>query len=73
MQWQSVGDFFSMGGAAAFVWGSYGVCALLIAVELFALTHQRRQVRVTLRRWRIAMGKPVGESVGHQGADNEGT
>lgn len=33
MHWQDANDFFSMGGRGGFVWGAYGVMAVLMAVE----------------------------------------
>jgi heme exporter protein D len=35
--WQSLGDFLAMGGYAPFVWGAYGMTAVLIALEIFLL------------------------------------
>lgn len=43
MQWQSLSEFISMGGRGAFVWGSYGLSFLLIAVELWLLRSRRKQ------------------------------
>ncbi|HWA11959.1 MAG TPA: heme exporter protein CcmD [Burkholderiales bacterium] len=40
--WQSFGDFLAMGGYAPFVWGAYGVTALLIALEIFLLVRGGR-------------------------------
>ena len=36
-------DFLHMGGYGWFVWGSYGVAAAALALELFALRQRRRQ------------------------------
>lgn len=47
MQWSSWSAFWDMGGAGAFVWGSYGVTALLIGVELVLVLRRRRD---TVRR-----------------------
>jgi heme exporter protein D len=46
MSWGSVGEFFAMGGYGVYVWGSYGVAALCIAVELWALARRARRVRI---------------------------
>jgi heme exporter protein D len=35
-------EFLSMGGHGFFVWGSYGVTALVIVVELLALRARQR-------------------------------
>jgi len=40
-------DFLAMGGYAAYVWGSFGVTALLVLVEILLL---RRRRRTLLRR-----------------------
>jgi heme exporter protein D len=42
MNWASWSDFFAMGGYALYVWGSYGVTAGLIAVEVIMLLVRRR-------------------------------
>ena len=42
MNWASWSDFFAMGGYATYVWGSYGVCAGLIAMEIIMLRMRRR-------------------------------
>lgn len=42
MTWASWPDFFAMGGYAVYVWGSYGVTAGLIVVEIIALKNRRR-------------------------------
>jgi heme exporter protein D len=55
MQWESWSAFWNMGGAAAFVWGSYAVTALLIGVELILVLRRRRDtVRRLLRLRRVA-------------------
>jgi len=41
MNWGSVGEFFAMGGYGLYVWGSYGVTALAILVEVLALRARR--------------------------------
>ena len=34
---RSMSEFFAMGGYGFYVWGSYGVAALCIAVEIWTL------------------------------------
>ena len=46
MNWGSAGEFFAMGGYGLYVWGSYGVSALSIAVEIVALTARRRRAQL---------------------------
>ena len=41
MDW---GKFFSMGGYAFYVWGSYGVTLLLLAGEVFMLWRRKRNL-----------------------------
>jgi heme exporter protein D len=50
MNWESVGQFFSMGGRAWFVWGSYGVTVLAIAIEIGLLRARRRRAVEELQR-----------------------
>ena len=56
MTWNSLSDFLAMGGYALYVWGSYGVAALLIAIELAALRARRMKAIDELRRARAAAG-----------------
>ena len=43
MQWQSMIDFFAMGGYAFYVWGSFGVCAATMIAEPLLVRHRRIQ------------------------------
>ncbi|MEW5863683.1 MAG: heme exporter protein CcmD [Pseudomonadota bacterium] len=45
MNWGSLAEFAAMGGYAPFVWGSYGVAALSIAVEIALLLRRIKKVR----------------------------
>jgi len=42
--WGSFADFLAMGGYGLYVWGSFGVCALALAVELLALRAHRKRL-----------------------------
>lgn len=42
MQWHSWTEFWEMGGYAFYVWGSFGVTALVVIVEIWQLRAQRR-------------------------------
>ncbi len=44
MKWQSWAEFWNMGGYAPYVWGSVGVCALLMLIEVWQARAARRQV-----------------------------
>jgi heme exporter protein D len=50
MIWNSVGDFFAMGGYALYVWGSFGACALAFLVEPFLINRRHSEIVRTLRR-----------------------
>jgi heme exporter protein D len=54
MQWNSVGEFFTMGGYALYIWGSFGACALLMIAEPFLAKRRLSQVRQSLIRERLA-------------------
>ena len=46
MQWNSPAEFFAMGGYGFYVWGSFGVTALLMLVEpLLAMRRHRRAIK----------------------------
>ncbi len=49
MQWNSVSDFFAMGGYAFYVWGSFGATALVMAVESLLIRSRRQHMRQSLR------------------------
>lgn len=50
MQWQSLSDFFAMGGYAFYVWGSFGVCAAAMIAEPLLACHRRKQAIRTIRQ-----------------------
>ncbi|TRZ64134.1 MAG: heme exporter protein CcmD [Rhodocyclaceae bacterium] len=54
MQWNSVGEFFAMGGYAFYVWGSFGVTALALVIEPLLLKKRQRDVIDSLQRERKA-------------------
>jgi heme exporter protein D len=54
MHWNSVGEFFAMGGYALYVWGSFGACLVLMVVEPFLARKRLTEVRDTLTRERLA-------------------
>jgi len=54
MHWNSVGEFFAMGGYALYVWGSFGACALLMIAEPFLAKRRLSEVRKSLIRERLA-------------------
>ena len=54
MTWNSLNDFLAMGGYALYVWGSYGMTAVLAVVEIMALRARRQRAMDELRRVRGA-------------------
>lgn len=49
MQWNSVSEFLAMGGYAFYVWGSFGMTAVVVALEILVIHLQRKS---TLRHLR---------------------
>lgn len=58
MNWNSVGEFFAMGGYAFYVWGSYIVTFGLMALEIILLASRRRSVLQNLRKF-VSAGQGV--------------
>ncbi|MDP1653951.1 MAG: heme exporter protein CcmD [Rhodocyclaceae bacterium] len=54
MNWGSSAEFFAMGGYGLYVWGSFGVCALLMIVEPILAGKRRKDILRSLRRERLA-------------------
>jgi heme exporter protein D len=54
MNWESPAAFFAMGGYGLYVWGSFGVCAVLMIVEPILASKRRKDILRSLRRERIA-------------------
>ncbi len=50
MSWASWSEFQAMGGYGLYVWGSYGVMAALLAIEVVLILKRRRNIleQVTL-------------------------
>lgn len=44
MQWNSVAEFLNMGGYAFYVWGSFGITALVVVYEVWEVRARRRDV-----------------------------
>jgi heme exporter protein D len=45
MNWSSFGDFVQMGGYGLYVWGSFGMCALVLAGECLSLRWRSNALR----------------------------
>ncbi len=54
MHWNSVGEFFAMGGYALYVWGSFGACLVLMVAEPLLAKRRLNEVRKSLIRERLA-------------------
>jgi heme exporter protein D len=54
MNWGSPAEFFAMGGYGLYVWGSFGVCAVLMIVEPIMASQRRKSILRSLRRERLA-------------------
>jgi len=54
MQWNSVSEFFAMGGYALYVWGSFGLTAVVMAVETLQIHRQRAELMEHLRNEQLS-------------------
>jgi len=48
VNWGGVDAFFAMGGYGLYVWGSYGVMAIAIVLELAGVAARRRRARAAV-------------------------
>ncbi len=48
--WNSFADFLHMGGYGVYVWGSFGVTALIMAVEPILVARNRKTTIARLKR-----------------------
>ena len=48
--WNSFGDFLHMGGYGLYVWGSFGVTALIMIVEPIVVARNRKNTISRLKR-----------------------
>lgn len=46
----NVAEFFAMGGHGFFIWGSYGVAALLMIAEIVLVVRRKRHSILLLKR-----------------------
>jgi heme exporter protein D len=49
MQWNSVSEFFAMGGYGFYVWGSFGLTTLVMGLESLQIRRQRAELIEQLR------------------------
>ena len=50
IHWNSFADFIAMGGYGFYVWGSFGVTALIMTIEPIMVARNRRITIARLRR-----------------------
>jgi heme exporter protein D len=48
--WNSFSDFLAMGGYGLYVWGSFGVTALIMAVEPIVVARNQNATKSRLKR-----------------------
>ena len=48
--WNSLSDFLHMGGYGLYVWGSFGVTALIMSVEPIVVARNRKNTISRLKR-----------------------
>ncbi len=44
MSWSSAADFWAMGGYGLYVWGSIGMCAVVLLAEIWAIKASRARL-----------------------------
>ena len=49
MNWQSMDEFFRMGGYGLYVWGSYGLTLAVLVAEALVVRQRRRQALAAAR------------------------
>lgn len=50
IHWNSLADFLAMGGYGFYVWGSFGLVALIMAIEPIAVARHRKITIARLKR-----------------------
>lgn len=50
MDWSSFSHFLHMDGHGTYVWAAYGMCVLLLVIELFGLRSRRAKAAQRLTR-----------------------
>jgi heme exporter protein D len=50
IHWNSLADFLAMGGYGFYVWGSFGLTALIMIVEPIAVARNRKSTIARLKR-----------------------
>jgi heme exporter protein D len=47
MHWNSMSEFWAMGGYGLYVWGSFGITFLAMAIEVWLLSKRRMRITQT--------------------------
>ena len=50
IHWNSFSDFLAMGGYGLYVWGSFGVTALIMVIEPIVVARNRKTTITRLKR-----------------------
>jgi heme exporter protein D len=50
IHWNSFSEFLAMGGYGVYVWGSFGVTALIMTIEPIVVARNRRSTVTRLKR-----------------------
>ena len=58
MHWNSVSEFFAMGGYGLYVWGSFGLTAVVVVGEVLLLRARRRAILQELRTELLSESNP---------------
>jgi len=57
----SLNDFFSMGGYATYVWSAYGICFVVLILNIIQpLMRERKTIRELRKRLQSKKGKQTG-------------
>lgn len=59
--WNSFSDFLAMGGYGLYVWGSFGVTAIALAVEPLIVARNRKATIARLKRQQRAESRNTAE------------
>jgi heme exporter protein D len=58
MHWNSVSEFFAMGGYGLYVWGSFGLTAVVVVGEVLLLRARRKAILQELRTELLSESNP---------------
>ncbi|MDR0736401.1 MAG: heme exporter protein CcmD [Zoogloeaceae bacterium] len=73
MYWNSLSDFLAMGGYGLYVWGSFGMTALVMLLEPWLALRRQRAIRLLLARQLLAAMQEEEKQKKSMGAEPEET